>query len=62
MCEFKVLLNGERIMEDVLYAKAEDGMVTLRDVLGSVKIIECAEIIEVNVISTQLILKRDSSP
>jgi len=57
MCEFKVFLDGERVMEDVIYAKVEDGKVTLRDVIGTEKVIEGAEIVEVNVISTRLILK-----
>jgi len=57
MCEFKVFLDGEWVMEDVIYAKVEDGKVTLRDVIGTEKVIEGAEITEVNVISTRLILK-----
>ncbi|GAH16410.1 unnamed protein product, partial [marine sediment metagenome] len=42
---------------DVLYAKSEIGRVVLRDVIGSEKVIENTEIIEVNVNSTRLILK-----
>lgn len=57
MCEFKVFLDGDLIMDDVLYAKSEVGRVVLRDVIGTEKVIEKAEIIEVNVIGTRLILK-----
>ena len=57
MCLFKVFLDGDLIMNDVLYAKSEVGRIVLRDVIGSEKVIENAEIIEVNVISTRLILK-----
>ncbi len=57
MCEFKVLLDGKLIIGDVVYAKVEDGKVTLRDVIGLEKVIEGVEIIEVNVLRTQLILK-----
>ena len=57
MCEFKVFLDGDLIMDDVLYAKSEVGRVVLRDVIGTEKVIENAEIIEVNVNSTRLILK-----
>lgn len=57
MCLFKVFLDGDLIMNDVLYAKSEIGRVVLRDVIGSEKVIENTEIIEVNVNSTRLILK-----
>ncbi len=57
MCEFKVFLDGDLIMDDVMYAKSEVGRVVLRDVIGTEKVIENAEIVEVDVISTRLILK-----
>ena len=57
MCLFKVFLDGSLIMDDILYAKSEVGGVVLRDVIGSEKVIESAEIVEVDVISTRLILK-----
>ena len=57
MCEFKVFLDGEKVAEDVIYAKVEDDGVVLRDIIGTEKVIEGAEIVEVNVIGTRLILK-----
>ncbi len=57
MCEFKVFLEGEIVMDDVLYAKVEDGKVTLRDIIGDEKVIDGIGIIEVNVISTRIIIK-----
>ncbi len=57
MCLFKVFLDGELIMTDVLYAKSEIDRIVLRDVIGSEKVIENAEIIEVNVNNTRLVLK-----
>jgi len=62
MCEFKVFLDGEKVAEDVIYAKVEDGGVVLRDVIGTEKVIEGAEIVEVNVIGTRLILKGNGLP
>ena len=59
MCEFKVFLDGELVMDDVLYAMSAEGEVTLRNVIGEEKEVKGAEIVEVNVSSTQLILKRD---
>lgn len=57
MCEFKVFLEDEKVMEDVIYAKVESGGVVLRDILGETKIFENRSIEEVNVFSTKLILK-----
>ncbi|MCK4437639.1 CooT family nickel-binding protein [Candidatus Bathyarchaeota archaeon] len=62
MCEFKVFQDGEKIAEDIIYAKVEDDRVVLRDIIGTEKVIEGAEIVEVNVIGTRLILKGNSLP
>jgi len=60
LCEFKVWLGGEKVAEDVIYAKVDGGKVTLRDVLGMPVVIEDARIAEVDVSSTRLVLeKRD---
>ena len=61
MCEFKVYLGGEKVMEDVVYAEAGDDGVTVRDVVGESRIFKGAVIAEVNVPATRLILERPSS-
>jgi len=58
MCEFKVILDGEIVFEDVVYAKMESGNVTVRDVLGESREFENCKIVEVNVNSTSLVLSR----
>ena len=58
MCEFKVFLDGEKVMEDVIFAQAEGLMVTLRDVIGETKELDGVTIAEVNVPATRLLLKR----
>ncbi len=58
MCEFKVYLDGEEVMEDVIFAKAEGGSVLLRDIIGETKKLEGATIEEVNVLETRLVIKR----
>jgi len=58
MCEFKVFLGDERVAEDVIYAKAEDQRVTLRDVLGKPVVVEGVRIVEVDVSSTRLVLEK----
>ena len=62
MCEFKVFLDGDLVMDDVLYARAEGGRVVLRDVIGSEKVIEGADLVELNVIGTRLILEGNGLP
>ena len=57
MCEFKVFLDGEKIMEDVIFAKVDEGKVVIRDIIGETKVFEGVDIVEVNVLSTRLILK-----
>lgn len=57
MCEFKVFLGGERVMEDVIFAKVDGRGVTLRDVVGETRVFEGASIVEVNVPAARLILK-----
>jgi predicted RNA-binding protein len=57
MCEFKVFLDGEKIMEDVIFAKVDEGKVSVIDVIGETKVFEGVDIVEVNVPSTRLVLK-----
>ncbi len=57
MCEFKVFLDGEKVMEDVIFAKVDERGVTLRDVIGETRVFEGASIVEVNVPATRLVLR-----
>jgi predicted RNA-binding protein len=57
MCEFKVFLDGEKVMEDVIFAKVNEGKVSIRDIVGETKIFEGVDIVEVNVPSTKLVLR-----
>ena len=56
MCEFKVILNGETMFKDVVYAKTEGNVVTVKNVLGEAREFKNCKITEVNVNSTRLIL------
>ena len=60
MCEFKVYVGGVQVTEDVVYALAEGDKVIIRDILGEQRIFEGVEIMEVNVLSTRLMLARAS--
>lgn len=56
MCEFNVILNDKSILKDVIYAKAENGKVTLRNVLGEAKEIQNCSITEVDVNNAKMTL------
>jgi len=56
MCEFTVILDGEIVFKDAVYAKMESNNVVVRDVLGESKELKNCEIVEVNVNSTSLVL------
>jgi predicted RNA-binding protein len=56
MCEFKAILNGKEVWNDVVYAKAEGGKVILKDVAGQSKEFKNCKIIEVDVNTTKLVL------
>lgn len=59
MCEFKVFIEGEKVIEDVIFVRADERGVTLKDVLGEMKVFNDVSIVEVNVPSTKLVLKRN---
>jgi predicted RNA-binding protein len=56
MCEFNVILNGEILFKDVVYAKTEGNNVIAKNVLGETKEIKNCKITEVNVNTTKLVL------
>ncbi len=56
MCEFTVILDGNVVFKDAVYAKMEGGNVVVKDILGESKEFKSCKIIEVDVNSTNLIL------
>jgi len=58
MCEFRVFLDGKKVMEDVVFAKIDGHGVELRDVIGETRLFENVHIAEVNVPATRLVLER----
>ncbi|MFQ6053935.1 MAG: CooT family nickel-binding protein [Candidatus Bathyarchaeia archaeon] len=56
MCEFKVFLDGRKVMEDVIFVKADGRRVTLKDVVGETRVFEDVRVVEVNVPATRLVL------
>lgn len=58
MCEFKVLLEGRLVAEDIIYAREEGSQVVLRSVIGSEKRIDGCRIVEVDTLRERLVLAR----
>ena len=56
MCEFNVILNGETLFKDVVYAKNEGNNVVVKSVLGETREFKNCKITEVNVNTTKLVL------
>ncbi len=56
MCEFTVYLNGEKVLEDVVFAISDGIDVIVRDIVGTSRRLNNARITEVNVLTTKLIL------
>jgi predicted RNA-binding protein len=57
MCEFTVVLEGKTVFEDVIYVKAEEGAVYLRDILGRTQTLPHSSIREVDVNSAVMRLR-----
>lgn len=58
MCEFKVYFNGEKVLEDVVFAVADGKDIVVRDIVGTSRRVNNARITEVNVLNTRLILSK----
>ncbi len=56
MCEFNVILGGRTQFKDVIYVKAEEDKVFVRNVLGETKEFKSCVITEVDVNATKLVL------
>jgi predicted RNA-binding protein len=56
MCEFTVYLNGEKVLEDVVFVIADGKDIIVKDIVGTSKRLDNTRITEVNVLTTKLIL------
>ena len=56
MCEFKVMINGNIVFGDAVYAKADGNKVIVRDILGESMEFENCKILEVDVKTARLVL------
>lgn len=58
MCEFNLIINGEKVFGDVVYAKDEKNNVTVKTILGEIREFENCKIVEVDVNNAKLVLEK----
>jgi len=58
MCEFKVILDGELVAEDVIYAREEGSAIVVRSIVGDERRFEGCRIVEVDSVHERLVLTR----
>ncbi|MEM2422550.1 MAG: CooT family nickel-binding protein [Candidatus Bathyarchaeia archaeon] len=56
MCEFKAILDGNVIFENVVYVKVNGEKIILKNILGVLKEVKKCKIVEVDVNSERLTL------
>ena len=56
MCELKVVVNGEKLFENAIYAIAKANNVVVKDIMGQSKEFKNHSITEVNIAKEQLTL------
>ena len=56
--EFNIIIDGKKIFSDVIYAKDEEDTIKVKTILGETKESQNCKIIEVDVNSARLILKK----
>ena len=57
MCEFNVILDGQMVFGDVIYAKVDGSTIIVRNILGEAKEYKNVKITEVDVITARLVLE-----
>jgi predicted RNA-binding protein len=58
MCEFRVILDGERVFEDAVYVKDDGQRLLVRDVLGQSREFTDCRVLEISVEREELIIGR----
>ncbi|MCL1978199.1 MAG: CooT family nickel-binding protein [Candidatus Bathyarchaeota archaeon] len=57
MCEFNVILDGQKVFSDVIYVKVESNNVTVKNIIGEAREYKNVKITEVDVTTTRLVLE-----
>ena len=57
MCEFTIILDGQKIFNDVIYAKVKNNAVTVKNYVGESKVYNNVKITEVDITTTRIVLE-----
>ncbi len=57
MCEFTIILDGQKIFSDVIHAKVENNTVTVKNYVGESKVYNNVKITEVDITTTKIVLE-----
>jgi predicted RNA-binding protein len=57
MCEFNIILDGQKVFSDVIYAKTEGNNVVVKSVIGESKEYKNAKIAEVDITTSVIVLE-----
>ncbi|MCJ7635433.1 CooT family nickel-binding protein [Candidatus Bathyarchaeota archaeon] len=58
MCEFKVLLGGERVFDDAVYVVDDGKRLIVKDVLGQSKEFDGYHVVEISVEREELVITK----
>jgi predicted RNA-binding protein len=57
MCEFNIILDGQKVFNDVIYAKVEGNTIKVKNILGCSQQYQNVKITEIDVTTTRLVLE-----
>jgi predicted RNA-binding protein len=57
MCEFNIVLDGQKVFSDVIYAKVEGNTVTVKNIIGGAKQYKNVKVTEIDITTTRLVLE-----
>ena len=57
MCEFNVLLDGQKVFSDVIYVKVDGTTVIVRNIIGGSKEYGNVKITEIDVTTARLVIE-----
>jgi len=57
MCEFNVLLDGQKVFSDVIYAKVDGTTVMVKNIIGGSKEYKNVKITEMDVTTARLVIE-----
>jgi predicted RNA-binding protein len=57
MCEFNIILDGQKVFSDVIYAKVEGNTVTVKNIIGDSNEYKNVKVTEIDVTIARLVLE-----